>query len=78
MPDESVQGACVVMDYRGRILGIVGGCGKKKANRVLNRASQSKRQPGSTIKPLSVYSPALEKSLNDPNTDIYWSTPTKD
>ena len=78
MPDETVQGACVVMNYKGRILGIVGGTGKKKANRVLNRASQSKRQPGSTIKPLSVYSPALEKSLNDPNTDIYWSTPTKD
>ena len=78
MPDESVQGACVVMDYHGRILGIVGGTGKKKANRVLNRASQSKRQPGSTIKPLSVYSPALEKSLNDPNTDVFWSTPTPD
>ena len=78
MPDETVQGACVVMDYKGRILGIVGGTGKKKANRVLNRASQSKRQPGSTIKPLSVYSPALEKSLNDPNTDIFWSTPTPD
>ena len=78
MPDETVQGACVVMDYRGRILGIVGGTGKKKANRVLNRASQSKRQPGSTIKPLSVYGPALEKSLNDPNTDIFWSTPTLD
>ena len=78
MPDETVQGACVVMNYKGRILGIVGGTGKKKANRVLNRASQSKRQPGSTIKPLSVYSPALEKSLNDPNTDIFWSTPTMD
>ena len=78
MPDETVQGACVVMNYKGRILGIVGGTGKKKANRVLNRASQSKRQPGSTIKPLSVYSPALEKSLNDPNTDIFWSTPTRD
>ena len=78
MPDETVQGACVVMNYKGRILGIVGGCGKKKANRVLNRASQSKRQPGSTIKPLSVYSPAIEKSLNDPNTDINWSTMTKD
>ena len=78
MPDETVQSACVVMNYKGRILGIVGGCGKKKANRVLNRASQSKRQPGSTIKPLSVYSPAFEKSLNDPNTTIYWSTMTKD
>jgi len=78
MPDKTVQSACVVMDYKGRILGIVGGTGKKKANRVFNRASQSKRQPGSTIKPLSVYSPALEKSLNDPNTDIFWSTPTPD
>lgn len=78
MPDETVQGACVVMDYHGRVLGIVGGTGKKTANRVLNRASQSTRQPGSTIKPLSVYGPALEKSLQDEDTDIYWSTPTKD
>jgi penicillin-binding protein 1A len=78
MPDETVQGACVVMDYNGRILGMVGGTGKKTADRVLNRAWQSKRQPGSTIKPLSVYAPALEKSLNDEDTEIYWSTPTKD
>ena len=78
MPDETVEGACVVMDYKGRILGIVGGTGKKKANRTLNRASQSTRQPGSTIKPLSVYGPALEKSLQDKDTQIYWSTPIKD
>ena len=78
MPDETVQGACVVMDYKGRILGIVGGTGKKKANRVLNRASQSERQPGSTIKPLSVYGPAIEKSLQDDSTNIYWSTILKD
>ncbi|MCR5208331.1 MAG: penicillin-binding protein [Eubacterium sp.] len=78
MPDESVQGACVVMDYRGRILGMVGGTGKKKANRTLNRAWQSKRQPGSTIKPLSVYGPALQKSLDEKDLEIYWSTPTKD
>ncbi len=78
MPDETVQGACVVMDYNGRVLGIVGGTGKKKGRRELNRASQSERQPGSTIKPLSVYGPALEKSLNDPETEVYWSTPTKD
>lgn len=78
MPDETVQGACVIMDYKGRILGMVGGTGKKNADRLLNRAWQSKRQPGSTIKPLSVYGPALEKSLNDDEVDIYWSTPTKD
>lgn len=78
MPDETVQGACVIMDYHGRILGMVGGTGKKKANRVLNRAWQSKRQPGSVIKPLAVYGPALEKTLQDGETNVYWSTPTKD
>lgn len=78
MPDHTVQGAMVVMDYHGRILGVVGGTGKKTENRVLNRATKSKRQPGSTIKPLSVYAPALEKSLQDDTCDIYWSTPVKD
>ncbi|MBS5276213.1 MAG: transglycosylase domain-containing protein, partial [Clostridiales bacterium] len=78
MPDETVQGACVIMDYKGRVLGMVGGTGKKEANRTLHRAWQSTRQPGSTIKPLSVYGPALEKSLQDDDVDIYWSTPTKD
>lgn len=78
MPDETVQGAAVVMDYKGRILGMIGGTGKKKQDRILNRAWQSRRQPGSTIKPLSVYGPALEKSLNDDSVDIYWSTPTPD
>ena len=78
MPDETVQGACVIMDYHGRILGMVGGTGIKDRNRGLNRAWKSKRQPGSTIKPLAVYAPALEKSLTDKNTDIYWSTPVKD
>ncbi len=74
MLDDKVQGACVVMDYKGRVLAIVGGTGKKTANRVLNRATQSQRQPGSTIKPLSVYGPAIEKSLQDDDTDIYWSS----
>lgn len=78
MPDDTVQGACVVMDYKGRILGMVGGTGKKTANRVLNRAWQSKRQPGSSIKPISVYGPALQKSLDDDDTDIFWTSPVKD
>ena len=78
MPDETVQGAMVVMDYSGRVMGIVGGTGKKKGAMLLNRASMSKRPPGSTIKPLSVYGPALEKSLTDDNTNIYWSTIIKD
>ncbi len=78
MPDKKVQGAMVVMDYEGRILGLVGGTGEYSGKLGLNRASQSVRQPGSVIKPLSVYGPALEKSLQDNNVDIYWSTMIED
>lgn len=78
MPDETVQGACVVMNYEGRVLGIIGGTGQKTANLTFNRATQAERQPGSVIKPLAVYGPAIEKSLQDDNTNIYWSTPIED
>lgn len=78
MPDETVQGAMCVMNYEGRVMGIIGGTGKKKKALSLNRATQSKRPPGSTIKPLSVYAPALEKSLEDDDTKIYWSTIQQD
>lgn len=78
MPDETVQGAMVVMDYNGRVMGIVGGTGKNKGSMLLNRASMSTRPPGSTIKPISVYGPALEKSRTDDNTNVYWSTILQD
>ena len=78
MPDETVQGAMCIMDYEGRVLGIIGGTGKNKGAMLLNRASQSTRPAGSSIKPLSVYAPALEKSKKDDNVNIYWSTHIKD
>lgn len=56
LPDS----ACTIMDYQGRIVALVGGTGKKKGNRVKNRATTSFRQPGSSIKPLSVYAPAVD------------------
>ena len=52
-----------IMDYKGHIVGIVGGAGEKTVNRGLNRAYNSPRQPGSTMKPLGVYAPAIEKNL---------------
>ncbi len=58
-----VQGAMTVLDYEGHIKGIVGGLGEKTENRGLNRATMSPRQPGSTIKPLSAYAPAIENNL---------------
>lgn len=53
------QASITVMDYEGRIVAMAGGLGEKMTNRGLNRAL-SLRQPGSTIKPLSTYAPALE------------------
>ena len=43
-----------------------GGRGKKTGARVLNRATQTKRPPGSSIKPISVYAPAIEYGLITP------------
>ena len=55
------QSAMVITDpANGQIKGIVGGTGQKQGARVLNRASQTRRQPGSTIKPIAVYAPALD------------------
>lgn len=58
-----VQSAMTVMDYSGHIVGIVGGAGQKTTNRGLNRATDSPRQPGSTMKPLGVYALAIDKDI---------------
>lgn len=53
------QSAMVILDYRtGQIKSLIGGR-YVKGKRTLNRATTPK-QPGSTIKPLSVYTPAID------------------
>lgn len=53
----------VVMDqHTGHVLAIVGGRGEKTGNRTLNRATNTKRQPGSTFKIVSSYLPALDSA----------------
>jgi len=67
--DVPPQSAMIVMEpSNGEIKGIVGGIGKKTERRTLNRATQAYRQPGSTMKPIGVYAPALEKGIITPNT----------
>ena len=46
----------------GYVVAIVGGRGAKEANRTLNRATSSPRQPGSTFKIVSTYAPALDSA----------------
>lgn len=64
-----VQGAAVTIDNEtGRVAAIVGGREEDQEGYGLNRAYQSFRQPGSAIKPLLVYAPALEKGYTPYST----------
>ena len=55
-----VQGALAVADTKtGALLALVGGRDYTTA-RGFNRATQMRRQPGSAIKPLAVYAPAIQ------------------
>lgn len=70
--DPAPQSAMVIIDPKnGQVKGLVGGLGEKSGDRVLNRATQSKRQPGSTIKPIAVYAPAVEDDLIGEATAYY-------
>ena len=61
--------SCVIIDPRnGHLLATVGGVGEKNSDRIFNLATQMLRSPGSVIKPISVYAPALERNL------ITWAT----
>lgn len=66
---EYAQSALIILDAStGDILGVAGARGKKSGNRLQSFATQTLRSPGSTIKPISVYAPALEEGL------IHWGS----
>lgn len=69
---DCLQAAFVLMNYSGDVLAVAGGLGEKEGDNCFNRASQAKQVIGSTIKPLAVYSVAIE------NNAIYYSTMIKD
>ncbi|MGO4185616.1 transglycosylase domain-containing protein [Paenibacillus sp. TAF43_2] len=67
--DQLIQSGAVLIDPRdGGIRAIVGGRGEQPF-RGFNRATQLSRQPGSTIKPIAVYTPALELGYK-PSDDL--------
>lgn len=62
----ALQGAATVINNEtGKVEAIVGGRTQGGSSYTLNRAYQSYRQPGSSIKPLIVYLPALERGYTD-------------
>lgn len=65
------QAAAVVMDYRtGELKAIVGSRTRPTQRKTLNRASDNRMPVGSSIKPLSVYAPAIEGGAS-PATVVY-------
>ena len=79
------QSSFVIIDQsNGQVKAICGGRGEKIGNLTLNRATDSKRQPGSTFKVLSTYIPALDTagmtlatSFMDEPTNYSNGTPIK-
>ena len=47
-------------NYSSFVKALVGGRGDKTANKTLNRAADTTRQPGSTFKIIAAYAPALD------------------
>ena len=68
-PGEGAQSAIVVTDVAtGQVVGIAGGIGEKPGSLTWNRASMSTRQPGSTIKPIAIYAPAIDMGVISPGS----------
>lgn len=58
------QAAMTIIDHTtGRVVGCVGGLGKKTTSFGLNRATQSPRQTGSSMKPLAVLVPGIDMGI---------------
>ncbi len=63
---NQLQGSFTIMDYKGRVRGLAGGIGEKTVNLGMtgfNRATDALRQPGSTMKPIAAYAPAIENGI---------------
>lgn len=60
------QASMVIMDQTtGEVVAMIGGRGEKTANKTLNRASDSLRNPGSTFKIVAAYAPLLRNWVMD-------------
>lgn len=70
------QAGMVVIDHAtGYVVGCMGGLGEDADTTGQNRATQTYKQPGSSIKPIAVTAPALEKKIITAAT-VYDDSPT--
>ncbi|MBR6633190.1 MAG: transglycosylase domain-containing protein [Clostridia bacterium] len=58
------QAAMIVINpYNSNVLGVIGARGEKTTNGGWNNVTMSQRQPGSSFKPIAVYSQAIENGI---------------
>ncbi len=69
---EDPEASLFVMDYNGRVVATIGGRGVKEGKRSFNRSTQAYRSPGSSIKPLTAYGPAVVLDT------VHWSSVVAD
>ena len=65
---DTLWSGFIAMDYQGNVKAIVGSRDKKTESRTFNVVTGGNRSPGSCIKPIASYAPALDQNL------MTWST----
>ncbi|MGN0601537.1 MAG: transglycosylase domain-containing protein [Oscillospiraceae bacterium] len=68
LDSDKLLSGFIAMDYKGNVKAVVGGREEKNDSRSWNNATMATRSPGSCIKPIASYAPALEQDL------ITWSS----
>lgn len=58
-----IHGSFIITNHSGTVLALVGGLGEKEGDGCFNRATGDTQTIGSTVKPLSVYSTAIENNI---------------
>lgn len=68
LSNDNLLSGFIAMDYQGNVKAVVGGREEKTDSRSWNNATMATRSPGSCIKPIASYAPAIEQDL------ITWSS----
>jgi len=65
---QAQSGVVIADPHTGEIKALSGGVGPKTRNLLLNRATMTQRPPGSSLKPLAAYAPAMDRGILTPTT----------